>query len=312
MLSAHTTGALAPAAATAADGMNAEEIRTFWQRHPVGADFVAAPVGTAGYFEEYDAFRYRVEPHIPEELARVAVAGRTVLEIGCGHGAEAELLMRRGARYVGVDLTTVGCAQLRMRADARALEPLGAAVMNGEALGLADASFDVVFSHGVIHHSPRIAHIVEEVQRVLKPGGSFVGMVYHRGSLNYQLSIRVLRRMGIFSLMVPGVPALVSRITGEPRERLLAHLALLREHGPGYLRMSRFIHHATDGPGNPYSAVFSKREMRRLLRAFADVEFSVHHLNRRHLPGVSALPGAVRTRLERRYGWHLWFHARKA
>jgi SAM-dependent methyltransferase len=291
--------------------MDSRQIRTFWQQHPVGAHFVRAEVGTADYFAEYDAFRYGVEPHIPGELVRIDVDGRRVLEIGCGHGAEAELLMRRGACYVGIDLTDVGCTQLRLRAQARALRPAGTAVMNGEALGFADESFDVVFSHGVIHHSPRIRHIVAEVHRVLRPGGLFVGMVYHRNSLNYQLSIRLLRRLGLLALAVPGVPALVSRATGEPRERLLAHLRLLRERGPAYLRMRNFIHHATDGPGNPYSAVFSARELRTLLAAFASVELSVHHLNRRHLPFLAALPAAARRGAERRWGWHLWFRATK-
>lgn len=292
--------------------MDSQQIRTFWQRHPVGADFIDAAVGTPEYFAEYDAFRYRLEPHIPEELSRLDVADRTVLEIGCGHGAEAEQLMRRGARYIGVDLTTVGCTQLRLRADARSLAPLGTAVMNGERLAFAAASFDVVFSHGVIHHSPRIAGIIDEVHRVLRPGGTFAGMVYHRNSLNYQLSIRVLRRLGIFALVVPGVPRLVSRITGEPRDRLLEHVRILRAQGIDYLRMRNFLHHATDGPGNPYSAVFSKRQMRALLDAFDDVRFSVRHLNRRHLPLLAVLPAGVRRRIERRFGWHLWFHARKA
>jgi SAM-dependent methyltransferase len=292
--------------------METERIRSFWQNHPVGAAFVEAPVGTAEYFAEYDAYRYRHEPHILRELQALDVAGRRVLEIGCGHGSEAERLMRSGAQYVGIDLTSVGCRQLMLRAGSRSLAPVGAAVMNGEQLAFRDASFDLVFSHGVIHHSPRIAGIVAEAHRVLRPGGLFVGMVYHRASLNYQLSIRVLRRAGIFALMVPGVPTLVSRVTGEPRERLLRHLDVLREQGPGYLRMKNFLHHATDGPGNPYSAVFSRRELLALLAAFERIRFSVWHLNRRHLPGIGLLPASATATLERRFGWHLWFHARKA
>src|SRR5215469_13731442 len=121
-----------------------------------------------------------------------------------------------------------------------------------------DGSFDVVFTHGVIHHSPRIASIVQEIHRVLRDHGQVIAMVYHRNSINYHLSIRVIRRAGIFLLPLPGAVSLVSRLTGEKQERLQKHLFNFKREGLSYLSMDNFIHKATDGPDNVFSSVFSK------------------------------------------------------
>lgn len=289
-----------------------EEIARFWAEHPVGADYVEA-VDIRSFLESYDRRRDATEPHIRGELERLAVRGRRVLEIGTGQGTESQRLIEAGARYVGLDFTTAAVRTLAMRSRIFGLDPHGAVVAAAESIPFADASFDLVFSHGVIHHSPRIARIVTEMHRVLVPGGRAVIMLYHRSSANYQLSIRLLRRFGIGLLFIPGGVRLVSALMGEPPARLVAHRDNIRREGLGYLKLDRFIHRATDGPHNVYSSVWSRTEARRLFAAFDTIEFRIHHLNERHFPGLARLlPHSVRRRLERRFGWHLWVFATKA
>lgn len=283
-----------------------------WEAHPVGDDFVSAS-DWRDHFIKYDAFKYAHEPHILEELARLDVKGKRVLEIGLGQGAESQKLVEAGAVYTGVDFTRESVERVKRRFEMFGLAAERVEQMNAESLALPDASFDLVFSHGVIHHSPRVAAIVGEIHRVLRPGGRAVVMVYHRNSLNYQVSIRVIRRLGIALLFVPGAARLVAALTREPIDRLLQHRTNLRSEGLSYLRMDRFIHKATDGPGNVYSEVFNEAQVRALFSRFADVTVWAHLLNERHFPILRSLlsPG-VKQRLAARYGWHLWVSAVKA
>lgn len=286
------------------------EIRSFWETHPVGVDLVPdAELRT--FFESYDRLRHVTEGHVRSEIEGLDLAGKHVLEIGLGQGTDSQALAESAARYIGIDLTTESIRRVRRRFEIRGLGGDRLLVMNGEHLAFRDGSFDAVFSHGVIHHSPRIAEIVAEIHRVLRPGGRAVVMVYHRNSLNYQLSIRVLRRLGIFALALPGVARAASAATGEPLERLLAHRESLRRVGLRYLRMDRFLHASTDGPHNVYSSVWSEREARRLFSSFREIRCNRHFLNERHFPPLRLLSRAARARLAARLGWHLWIFARK-
>jgi SAM-dependent methyltransferase len=292
-------------------GFSAEAIARFWNAHPCGSDFVHSDDWKT-FFREYDAFKYRTEPHILDEIAASDVRGKRLLEIGIGQAAEAQRLIEAGAIYNGVDLTPESVERARLRFRLFGLPHESVQVMNAERLDFPDAAFDVVFSHGVIHHSPRIEAIVSEIHRVLKPGGQAIVMVYHRRSVNYQLSIRVIRRGGIFLLYLPGMVSVVARLTGEKPERLRRHLDGLRAAGLSYLRMDHFIHKATDGPDNVYSSVWDETAARSLFARFRDLRFSRHLLNERHLPVVRALLSpAAKRRLAARYGWHLWIRATK-
>lgn len=278
----------------------------------MNADFFAASAGEdRAFFEAYDARRQAQEGHVRAELLALPLADAAVLEIGLGHGTESQLLAERSRAYVGVDLTAESLRRVRSRFRLFGVGGGRLVRMSGERLAFSDRAFDVVFSHGVIHHSPRIAEIVSEIHRVLRPGGTAVVMVYHRRSLNYQVSIRLVRRLGIFALALPGVPSVVAAATGEPTGRLLRHRENLRAEGLGYLRMDRFVHHATDGPDNVYSSVWTERDMRVLFSDFRAVRFERHFLNERHLPPLRLLPAAVRRRLAAALGWHLWVFATK-
>ncbi len=117
-----------------------------------------------------------------------------MLEIGLGEGSESEQLIRLGAQWSGVDLTSESIARVGSRLALRSLpyEEL----RQGSVLKLpfADNTFDLVFSHGVLHHVPDIGQAQREIHRVLRPGGELVVMLYARWSLNYLVSIGILRQ----------------------------------------------------------------------------------------------------------------------
>ena len=118
--------------------------------------------------------------------------GARLLEIGCGMGTDLLQFARGGARCTGVDLTPRSVEITRHRFRLYGMD--GAfMIADGERLPFASESFDVVYSNGVLHHTPDTAGAFREVHRVLRPGGVARVMLYHRNSLNYWFEI-VLRR----------------------------------------------------------------------------------------------------------------------
>jgi SAM-dependent methyltransferase len=184
-------------------------------------------------------------------------------------------------------------------------------VSDAEKLDFADESFDLVYSHGVLHHTPDIEAAIGEVYRVLKPGGRAVIMLYHRGSYNYRVGIRVLRRAGAGLLKSESGIKLVHRLTGEPVDSLREHAASLRN-ANGNVSARELLNQSTDGAGNPLARVYSRREARDLFKDFREVELRAYFLNKRFIPVLgNLLPRSIESALASRWGWHLWIYATK-
>ena len=288
------------------------QIKQFWNEQPVGSNFVAYEEGKA-FYERYDEFRYRTEGHILKELDALDVKDKSVLEIGLGQGADSMQLINRGAIYHGIDLTEESVRRVKERFQLFDKHYREVQVANAEQIPYSDNYFDLVYSHGVIHHSPRIESIVAEIYRVLKPGGQAVIMLYHKHSYNYHISISVLRRMGLMMLVpFPFLAKIVSRLTGESVERINRHRYHLKKEGLSYFKMKNFIHRSTDGPDNVYATVWTAGTAKKLFHQFKDIRTNVHFLNERHLLGLQyLLPGTLKKAMAHRYGWHLWIKATK-
>jgi SAM-dependent methyltransferase len=284
----------------------------FWHEYQPGFRFTDAPVGEPQFFADVEAHRYALEPHIPEIVQFERWAGKDVLEAGCGIATDGARFARAGARYTGLDGsdTAVSLAQHRFQSQGTPGTIVAGPIT---ALPFEDESFDLVFSHGVIHHIPDTQKAVDEFHRVLRPGGTALVMVYHRSSLNYWVNIMGLRRGLAATLAVPGAPQAIARATGEPLDVLEGHRALLREHGLRYLTdTSLFLSNNTDGPGNPLAKVYTRDQLKAMFGSFDDVATAVRFLNLRVFPGggrIAATP--VARAFERRIGWHLYVRAIK-
>jgi len=110
--------------------------------------------------------------------------GADVLEIGCGTGVHARLLAEAGARLTAVDLTPTAVELTKRRLDLAGLQA-DVREADAESLPFADASFDLVWSWGVIHHSESTDRVLDEIARVLRPGGRLALLVYHRSSITF-------------------------------------------------------------------------------------------------------------------------------
>jgi len=288
-----------------------ERVRAFWEANPCGVKFADAAPGTRRFYELVEAHRYTKEWHIPIAADFRSARGLKVLEIGCGLGTDGAQFAEAGADYTGVDLTEAAVELARRRFE---LFNLSGRFQTADAENLAftDDSFDLVYSHGVLHHTPETGKAIQEIRRVLRPGGRAVVMLYHRGSYNYRINISLLRRAGAHLLKIePGIK-LVHRITGEPLDSLREHAKLLSTEKESYLKPAEFLNQNTDGAGNPLARVYSRREARELFKDFSEVTLKTYFLNKRWLPVLgSILPRSLESQLAARWGWHLWIYATK-
>jgi SAM-dependent methyltransferase len=273
-------------------------ISVFWEANPCGDSQVGGLEDRfAGdydrFFTEYDTFRYHRESHIPECLGGISFTGKEVLEIGLGQGTESEQIIRRGGRWSGLDLTQASVVRVRERMRLRNLQYGDLRIGSVLRIPYPDNSFDMVFTHGVLHHVPEIAQAQAEIARVLRPGGELVMMVYAKWSLNYLLAISIVRRLGLLGMMALGM---------EGRGIYAVHMKKARQQGLlRYLRMKHFIHRNTDGPDNPYAKVYGIREVRKDFPEFVVRRAYKRFMHAPPLP-VKRLP------LQRILGWHLWVH----
>jgi ubiquinone/menaquinone biosynthesis C-methylase UbiE len=192
-----------------------EQVREWWNRNPMSYD-VDDPIpyeeGSQEYFREIDRriFHPRYMRLTADAKGRVfgryvdfdALDGKDVLEVGCGSGIAAQMFAEAGADLTAVDLTPWAVDTTRARLAAFGLDGT-VQEADGENLPFADASFDLVFSWGVIHHSSNMERALRELVRVCRPGGKVVLMVYNRRSLFYaaykgfQRFLPLARRLGL-------------------------------------------------------------------------------------------------------------------
>ena len=283
-------------------------VQAYWNAKPCDWELSAAHALTPTFFLEVQAERYRQQPHIPALIARHDWAGKRVLEIGTGVGTDARQLIQRGAIYTGIN-TDAGSTL----ASATALQTFGlpgrVLQMDATSMDFRDASFDLVYTFGVLHHIPDAVGAMREIMRVLRPGGEVLAMLYNRTSINYALEIRVLRKLGARVLGLPGAVELLARL-GLPRGKLERHRELARR----AVRMSdeEWLSRNTDGPDNPYSRVYGAGEAAALFAGFDIERQEVFFFNHEHWGMLGrALPQRLVRALGRRWGWHRVVHARK-
>ena len=286
--------------------MDEQTVQDFWQHHACGDALVGGLKERFGgdyekFFTDYDQFRYSLESHLPACFDALNVAGKSVLEIGLGQGADSESLISRGAIWSGVDLTAESAERVRTRLTLRNL-PF-AELRQGSVLALpfADGTFDMVFSHGVLHHVPEITQAQKEIHRVLKPNGELVIMMYARWSLNYLVSIALVRRAALLAayplarmgILKPAAGGMLGGHLGNARKKKLFR----------YLRLKEFTHYNTDGPANPYALVYDRKSIERDFPSFRVTRVYKRFMHAPPLP-VHGLPG------QSVLGWHLWAHLR--
>ena len=163
-----------------------EEQKSYWDQNPIGAEIFDAELGSREFCDRYVKYYDEFYRESRESMNYEKYAGKRVLEIGCGLGANALHFAEAGAEVTAIDLsdTSVECSRRLF-----GYRGLTAVIEQGNAekLGFPDDTFDMVCSLGVLMLVPDIEAAVGEIHRVLKPGGEVMVMLYNRWSWYWML-----------------------------------------------------------------------------------------------------------------------------
>jgi len=262
-----------------------QRAREQWSKDPAGAVYGGQhEVGTREFFEAVERHRYsEYAPWMPEVMGFNEFSARRLLEIGCGMGTDLLQFARGGAKVTGTDLTQRSIEISRQHLTIYG-EAGDFAIADCETLPFANESFDVVYSNGVLHHTPDTAGAVREIHRVLRPGGQARVMLYHRRSFAYWGE--VILHYGI--------------LKGE----------FLRGNSPAKI-MSKYVEF-NQGGGSPLVKVYSRTQARKLFSMFQEVKVQVEQLTRPELHIVGRIiPDRLFRRLRETLGWNVIVSARK-
>jgi len=258
-----------------------DEVQRQWDRDACGSQYVKrAEPGTLEWYLEAEAYRYGVYgPWMPEVMEFAKHGGRTVLEIGAGLGTDLAQFAKNGALTTDLDLSLGHLEHARTNFRLRGL-PGAFKHGDGETLLLPDNTFDVVYSNGVIHHTPNTHDVVAEIRRVLKPGGKAIIMVYAENSLHYWRTL--VWDLGLNRGMLKGMSM---------GEVMSQHVELS-------------VHDS-----KPLVKVYTKSQLRQMFSAFTDISVVQRQMVAEELPRqLKWMPLDLAGRL---MGWNLIIKAHK-
>jgi ubiquinone/menaquinone biosynthesis C-methylase UbiE len=257
-----------------------DETQAQWNNSPIGSERArTTQPHTLQWFSEIEADRYgNYAPWMPEVMEFSDHGGEKVLEVGGGLGVDLAQFASHGATVTDVDLSAGHLALAEEHFRLRGIE--GSFIHHdGEDLPFGDASFDLVYSNGVIHHTPNTVTMVSEMYRVLRPGGRVIVMVYAENSLNYWRTIVYWRGLKEGQLGDSSLGAILSRSVENS---------------------------GTDA--RPLVKVYTRARLRQLFRQFTNIELVQKQLHPDELP---RLLRPFRSAIERVAGWNLIIKATK-
>ena len=235
-----------------------DQVQHQWNRNPVGSHYARdSQPHTLEWFLEVERHRYGVyAPWMPDVMEFTRHAGHDVLEIGGGMGTDLAQFAANGAAVTDVDLAA---GHLRLAEENFRLRGLRGRFIHhdAESLPFEDRSFDLVYSNGVLHHTPNTALVVSEIHRVLRPGGRAIVMLYAENSLHYWR--KLVWRFGI-------------------KEGLLDRVSM------GEI-MSRSVERSAND-ARPLVKVYTKRRAQALFRDFDSVAILQRQLLAEELPAL--------------------------
>lgn len=261
-----------------------EKVKNYWNARPCNIRHSTAEIGTKEYFDQVEARKYFVEPHIPGFAEFEKWRGKKVLEIGCGIGTDTMNFARAGAEVTAVDLSSESIKLAKTRAEVFGLaDRINFYEANAEKLSefVPPQKYDLVYSFGVIHHSPHPEKIIEQIRtNFIQPGTTLKLMVYYRYS--WKVLWMVLQEKGKFWKLDDIIAKHSEAQTGCPVTYSYTKKTIDKLIGDGFKIQDKFVEHIF-----PYQ-----------IPKYVKYEYEKEWYWR-------MLPDGVFRKLEQNFGWHL-------
>lgn len=163
-----------------------ENVRDFWNRQPCNINHSKEPIGTPEYYEQVRNKKLFVEPHILEFANFKNYSNKNVLEVGCGIGTAAYHFIKENANYTGIDLSSKSVELTKQHISyLNSNHDIFEWNIEEELNSKYNEHFDLVYSFGVLHHTPNIDAALDNIYKVLKVDGEFKLMLYAKNSWKY-------------------------------------------------------------------------------------------------------------------------------
>lgn len=161
-----------------------KQVQQYWNERPCNIKHSNKKVGTKEYFEEVMKKKYFAEPHTIDFAEFSKWKGKKVLDIGCGIGTIALSFAKAGAIVTAFDLSNKSLSICKNGFESYGLK---GTFINGNAEHLSDyfdndEKFDLIWSFGVIHHTPNPENVFKEIRKLIKPDGEARIMLYSKVS----------------------------------------------------------------------------------------------------------------------------------
>lgn len=246
------------------------DVQSYWNSNPAGyAEVKALEKDRLAFFDERDRQTRLLYPRLDTQYGFGRAGGKRTLELGCGMGFNAQRLARRGARLTVIDLAPHAIRITRERFVLRGLSG-DFLVADAEHLPFAAGAFEMVFSSGVIHHSPDTAAAAGEISRVLASGGAATVMIYNRDSIWFWWNIVAV--LGTLMLILNALPPALRNLLSNSRPGWRDFIMPAGQR----LTINDVIRAGTDFGGlqNPISRVYTRASAQRLFQGLTDFHFT--------------------------------------
>ena len=188
---------------TSVPAVTARAVREYWNSRIHDLEMTDKPPGSKAFFDELDDYRFDKLAYLPRVIDFGGFKGQRLVEVGCGIGTDLVRFARGGASVFGVDLSETAVRLARRNLEVNGFAPDRFVLGDGSALPLPDRSVDVVYAHGVLQYSAHPRGIVTEAQRVLRPGGTAIFMVYNR--ISWLMAMSKLMKVPLEHEDAPGL-----------------------------------------------------------------------------------------------------------
>lgn len=286
-------------------------VQEYWNANPAGyAEVKQLESDRRAFFDERDRQTRLLYPNLDEHYGFARIRGKRALELGCGMGFNAQRLAECGARLTVMDLAPNAVHLTRERFALRGLSA-DFVIADAEHLPFAANTFEMVFSSGVIHHSPDTEAAARELIRTLSAGGSATVMVYNRDSVWFWWNIVIVLSLLMWLLNVLPPKWREPLLLRRPHWRHLSHPLGRR------LTLNDIIRSGTDFGGllNPISRVYTRSSARRLFDGLTNftftTNFNVHRALDSNPSAFTRLSRRLLSWLDSRWGWFLVVKADK-